>query len=80
MGAAMKITIYTRPGCVQCSATTNFLDRKGVAYELIDISNQPEVLGRLLGGGYKSLPVVFVNDGRTPESWSGFRPDLLKRL
>lgn len=76
----MKITIYTRPGCQQCRATTNLLDRKGVAYELIDISDKPEVVDRLLSTGYKSLPAVFVKDGMIPESWCGFRPDLLKRL
>lgn len=76
----MAVIVYTRPGCVQCRATTNLLDRKGVAYELIDISDKPEIATSLQAEGHKSLPVVFVNDGMIQESWVGFRPDRIKQL
>lgn len=77
----MEVTVYTRPGCMQCRATTNLLDRNGVSYELIDISDRPEVVAFLRDElGHKGLPVVIVDDGMDPESWSGFRPDLIKEL
>ncbi|PHQ69165.1 MAG: hypothetical protein COB97_08245 [Paracoccus sp.] len=34
----MTITVYSKPACVQCTATTRALDRKGIDYTLVDIS------------------------------------------
>lgn len=76
----MEVIVYTRPGCVQCSATTTLMDRLGIDYELIDISNAPRVVTFLQGEGHKSLPVVFVDYEEYTDSWCGFRPDLIKKL
>ena len=29
----MTITVYTKPACVQCTATYKALDKQGIAYE-----------------------------------------------
>ena len=76
----MEVVVYTRSGCVQCSATTALMDRLGIDYELIDISNAPRIVTFLQGEGHKSLPVVFVDHEEGTDSWCGFRPDLIKKL
>lgn len=76
----MEVIVYTKPGCVQCSATTTLMDRLGIDYELIDISNSPRIVAFLQGEGHKSLPVVFVDHEEYTDSWCGFRPDLIKQL
>ncbi|AHB03517.1 glutaredoxin [Brucella ceti TE28753-12] len=34
----MNVTVYSKPACVQCTATTRALDRQGIDYKVIDIS------------------------------------------
>lgn len=76
----MEVIVYTRPGCVQCQATTVLMDRLGIDYELVDISNNPRIVTFLQDEGHKSLPVVFVDYDEITETWCGFRPDLIKKL
>lgn len=76
----MEVIVYTRPGCVQCHATTAMMDRLGIDYRPIDISNNPRIVTFLQGEGHKSLPVVFVDYEEDTDSWCGFRPDLIKQL
>ena len=33
----MAITVYSKPNCVQCSATRRALDKAGLVYETVDI-------------------------------------------
>lgn len=70
------ITVYTKPGCVQCTATKKALDKAGLDYDLIDISLDDEARDYVMALGCLQAPVV-VNDG---EHWSGFRPDRIRAL
>ncbi len=72
----MNVTVYSKPACVQCTATYRALDRKGVNYEVIDISNDEDALQTVKGLGYMQLPVVVAG----PEHWAGFRPDKISAL
>ncbi|NMO02027.1 redoxin NrdH [Gordonia sp. TBRC 11910] len=72
----MAITVYTKPACVQCNATYKALDKQGLSYEVVDISENPEARDYVMALGYLQAPVVVV-DG---EHWSGFRPDRIKAL
>ena len=72
----MSITVYTKPACVQCNATYKALDKVGVDYEIIDISENDEARDFVMALGYLQAPVV-VADGA---HWSGFRPDRIKSL
>ncbi len=72
----MSITVYTKPACVQCNATYRALDKVGVEYEIIDISESPEARDYVMALGYLQAPVVVAGD----EHWSGFRPDRIKSL
>lgn len=70
------VTVYTKPSCVQCNATYRALDSKGVNYEVVDLTTNPEALEYTKSLGYLQAPVVV-----TPEDhWSGFRPDKIDTL
>lgn len=72
----MAITVYTKPACVQCNATYKALDKQGLSYDVVDISENPEARDYVMALGHLQAPVVVV-DG---EHWSGFRPDRIKAL
>jgi glutaredoxin-like protein NrdH len=72
----MTITVYSKPACVQCTATYRALDRKGVDYSIIDISEDSEALDRVRGLGYMQVPVVIAGE----QHWAGFRPDMISTL
>lgn len=73
------ITVYTKPSCQQCRLTYTALDDKGIAYEIVDVSEHPEVIDYIedLDRTYLSAPVVVVDD---EDHWNGFRPDHIDRL
>ncbi len=53
----MKVTVYTKPACVQCNATYKALDKAGVAYDVIDISvDPPEARDYVMALGYLQAP------------------------
>ncbi|MBN9104833.1 MAG: glutaredoxin-like protein NrdH [Propionibacteriaceae bacterium] len=72
----MAITVYSKPSCVQCTATYRALDRLGLDYEVVDLAENQEALEKLLALGYLQAQVVWA-DG---EYWTGFRPDRIKAL
>ncbi|CDJ99302.1 glutaredoxin-like protein [Microbacterium sp. C448] len=76
MKAEMAITVYTKPSCVQCTATYRALDSKGLEYEVLDLSQDPSALEQVKALGYLQAPVV-ITDG---DHWSGFRPDKIDEL
>ncbi|WP_026550768.1 glutaredoxin-like protein NrdH [Arthrobacter sp. Br18] len=72
----MTVTVYTKPACVQCNATYRALDRKGITYQSVDISEDPAALERVRSMGYLQAPVVVTDK----DHWSGFRPDKINEL
>ncbi|WP_194823980.1 glutaredoxin-like protein NrdH [Nocardia sp. XZ_19_231] len=72
----MTITVYTKPACVQCNATYKALDKVGVDYDVIDISENDEARDFVMALGYLQAPVVVAGE----DHWSGFRPDRIKSL
>lgn len=69
--------VYTKPACVQCDMTKRYMDKMGLEYDTIDISENPEELDRLIAMGYRSAPVVITSDG---QSWAGFQPEKINLL
>ncbi|PFG30829.1 ribonucleoside-diphosphate reductase class Ib glutaredoxin subunit [Paramicrobacterium agarici] len=72
----MAIAVYTKPSCVQCTATYRALDSKGIEYEVHDLSEDESALEQVKALGYLQAPVVIADD----EHWSGFRPDKINEL
>ncbi len=72
----MTITVYSKPACVQCTATTRALDAKGLSYDVIDLTLDDAAMEKVTALGYRQAPVVIAGD----EHWAGFRPDMIGRL
>ena len=72
----MNVTVYSKPACVQCTATTRALDAKGIAYKLVDLSEDAAALAQVTELGYRQAPVVIA----VTMHWAGFRPDMIGRL
>ena len=72
----MAITVYTKPSCVQCTATYRALDAKGIDYEIHDLSEDANALAEVKALGYMQAPVVITDE----DHWSGFRPDTIDEL
>jgi glutaredoxin-like protein NrdH len=52
------------------------LEQKGIAFEVIDISQDKNAAQTVTDLGYRQVPVVVSGE----KHWSGFRPDLLGAL
>lgn len=72
----MNITVYSKPACVQCTATTRALDRQGIAYSIVDVSQDNNAYELVQGLGYRQVPVVIAGE----QHWAGFRPDMINSL
>ena len=70
------ITVYSKPACVQCTATTRELDRKGIPYKYVDLTEDESAMDTVKDLGYMQAPVVIAGE----EHWSGFRPDKIGML
>lgn len=76
----MEITVYTKQNCPACTATKKAMDRAGLDYEVIDVTNSPTRQQAIRERGFRSMPFVEVVDGEEYRAWEGFRPDLIKQL
>lgn len=72
----MSITVYSKPACVQCTATTRALEARGLDFDLVDLTEDAAALELVQGLGYRQAPVVVAGD----DHWAGFRPDMISRL
>jgi len=70
------VTVYSKPACVQCDATYRALDKHGIAYDVVDLTQAPTALELVRSLGYLQAPVVIAGDTH----WSGFRPDQITAL
>ncbi len=72
----MTITVYSKPACVQCTATYKALEKAGISFDKVDISLDSEARDYVMALGHLQAPVVVAGD----DHWSGFRPDRIKAL
>lgn len=71
-----SITVYSKPACVQCNATCRALDKKGITYRKVDLTQDAEALERIRTLGYLQAPVIITET----DHWTGFRPDKIEEL
>ena len=59
-----KITIYTTTYCPYCVKAKKLLDRKGLKYEEIDVTDKPDLRKMLVikSAGRKTVPQIFIGD------------------
>ena len=72
----MTVTVLSKPACVQCNATYRQLDKEGIEYSVVDITEDAEAYALAKSLGHMSAPVVIAGD----ENWAGFRPDKIAAL
>ena len=58
----MTITVYSKPACVQCTATTRALDARGLNYDVVDLTQDAAAMERVQEMGYRQAPVVIAGD------------------
>lgn len=69
----MSVTVYTKSGCPQCTATISTLTKKGAAFDVVDLEKDAAAAALVEGFGIRSLPIVVAGEHK----WGGFRPDML---
>ncbi|KHL03803.1 glutaredoxin [Sinomonas humi] len=76
--AETRITVYSKPACVQCNMTKKALDKKGLAYTEVDVTTTPAALEYITEDlGYSMAPVIVVDDDN---HWAGFNPDRIEAV
>ena len=75
------IKVYSKPKCVQCEMTKEFLKQNKVEFEEVNIEENEEALDLIKANGFTRLPVVIVTKNNSFEcAFSGFQIDLLDEL
>lgn len=52
------VRVFWAPGCTSCLRTKEFLTRRGVAFESVNVKAHPGAMGELAALGARSIPVV----------------------
>ena len=73
----MKVTVYTKPDCVQCDATKRWLTKNDIPFETKDLSESEDLLKLFISKGFMAAPIVETDVLGT---WSGFRVSKLEAL
>ncbi|MDC5707257.1 glutaredoxin-like protein NrdH [Vibrio europaeus] len=72
----MDIIVYSKPQCVQCTATVRALQAKGIDHKVVDLTLDDSAMESVQSMGYRQAPVVVAG----ARHWSGFRPDMISQL
>jgi mycoredoxin len=61
----MTFTMYSTPWCGYCHRLRGQLDREGIAYEVVDIEQQPDaaVIVEQVNNGNQTVPTLVYADG-----------------
>ena len=60
-----RLTVYSRPGCSDCTIAHDVLENFGVVFEEINILNNPDAQQAMMAvnGGVESVPTIVFQDG-----------------
>ena len=60
-----SVTMYSTPWCGYCHRLRSQLDREGIAYEVVDIEQQPEaaLIVEQVNNGNQTVPTLVYADG-----------------
>ena len=74
---APMATVYTLPMCQKCNLTTQHLQKLGIPYETVDLSEDPVARQHIKDTyGFATAPVVVTED----DVWCDYKPDKIKAL
>jgi glutaredoxin 3 len=59
-----NVVIYTKKTCSYCSRAKSLLDKKGIAYTVLDITNDDSLRSEMIqkSGNKRTVPQIFIND------------------
>jgi glutaredoxin-like protein NrdH len=72
----VDVVVYTTPNCPQCMTTKRMMDKNGIEYRVVDLTENPDKLEQFKSEGHTSAPIV-TTDIKT---WSGFRFEKIESL
>jgi glutaredoxin-like protein NrdH len=72
----VSITVYSKPACYGCVATERYLNKAGLEYDKVDITEDAEAAELVASLGYVGVPVVVAGD----EHWYGLKVDRINAL
>lgn len=58
----MTVIVYSKDKCQQCKGVKRWLKSNGIAFNEINVSEQPEYIQEVKDLGFTSLPVVKSDD------------------
>ena len=63
-GMTKQVRIYTTRSCAYCVRAKDLLGRKGVEFEEIDVSADPEMRAKLveMSGGLRTVPQIWIGE------------------
>ena len=71
-----EIVVYTQPHCSGCREVERYLEQRGVAFTMRDVTEDAAALEEITSRGYMSTPITRVGD-----RWiAGFRRKEFDRL
>jgi len=57
------IRLYTKQSCAYCAQAKQLLQRKGLAYDELDLGSDPHAEAELVAQtGFRTVPQVFINE------------------
>lgn len=57
-----KVVVYSKVPCPYCVHAKRLLEEKGVEFEEIDLTNQPEQLQKIKNEtGWMTVPIIMIN-------------------
>lgn len=59
-----KVEVYTTSYCPFCTRAKALLDRKGIKFDEIDVTDDPAMRQKMVvrAGGRRTVPEIFIND------------------
>ncbi len=66
------ITIYTKTGCPYCAAAKEDLEKRGISYKEINLTDEPDKIDEMvkLSGG-RIVPVIVDENGEVTVGFGG---------
>ena len=65
------IKVYSNTNCQFCDMSKQLLESRGVAYESIDISQDPDARQMLVDAGFRSVPQIYNGTTHIPGGYQG---------
>lgn len=77
----MTVTIFGKPACGECNKTKSDLNKLGINYSVVDLTQDDNARENFMAMGYMSAPIVEVDKGDgSVDRWAGYIPELIKEL